>query len=105
MCFWKIGKKKKKTKTKFLIFEIYIDFEKHIFEVIYKFSFQVFCIFKINKRRKQSLFFLLYTSIISQCKILKLIFLLYLYLINVTNSKYFYYKSNMNIFQLIKSQI
>ena len=57
MCFWKIGKKKKKTKTKFLIFEIYIDFEKHVFEVIYKFCFQVFCIFKINKRHKQSFFF------------------------------------------------
>jgi hypothetical protein len=63
MCFWKIGKKKKKTKTKFLIFEIYIDFEKHVFEVIYKFSFQVFCIFKINKRHEQ-LFFFFYIQVL-----------------------------------------
>jgi hypothetical protein len=55
--FGKLKKRKRKLKQKFLIFDIYIDFEKHILEVIYKFSFQVFCIFKINKRHEQLFFF------------------------------------------------
>jgi hypothetical protein len=61
----------------FLVFQIYIEFEKYILEVLHSFSLQVFHCFS-NKKNEQNIFFF-YIQILFSQAIIKIIFYMYFF--------------------------